>query len=288
METEYSKRVYQGVRVKHTVKDLLAEKRSRQTNVPRFNSGSNSTQPAFVQMSGSQMLSGFYGMRRSFLSDSEFSHCHTTKPFASDVYSTSLGGKPLTCEASSMSGYSSLIDTYYPEPFGDYRTSSFSTGSSPIFSTSALPSLLPPFSGESTHFLLRDTWEQTVPESATQTDGLCSDTISSIPSNNSLTSQESGSPSQHRASSRNTSIGNSQSYALHSLEDVHYPATYPGSSSYSCPPYMTIPSDLPSKISHLAPEGSENQVSAINDTTPSWAKDDGNGTWSPYDIRRAY
>lgn len=34
---EYSKRVYQGVRVKHTVKDLLAEKRQRQTSVPRFN-----------------------------------------------------------------------------------------------------------------------------------------------------------------------------------------------------------------------------------------------------------
>lgn len=33
---EYSKRVYQGVRVKHTVKDLLAEKRSRQTTGPRF------------------------------------------------------------------------------------------------------------------------------------------------------------------------------------------------------------------------------------------------------------
>lgn len=33
---ECSKRVYQGVRVKHTVKDLLAEKRSRQTNGPRY------------------------------------------------------------------------------------------------------------------------------------------------------------------------------------------------------------------------------------------------------------
>nr|KAF6464175.1 hypothetical protein HJG63_001657 [Rousettus aegyptiacus] len=34
---DYSKRVYQGVRVKHTVKDLLAEKRSRQTSNSRFN-----------------------------------------------------------------------------------------------------------------------------------------------------------------------------------------------------------------------------------------------------------
>ncbi|XP_027436946.1 uncharacterized protein C11orf53 homolog isoform X2 [Zalophus californianus] len=34
---DYSRRVYQGVRVKHTVKDLLAEKRSRQTSNSRFN-----------------------------------------------------------------------------------------------------------------------------------------------------------------------------------------------------------------------------------------------------------
>lgn len=33
---DFSKRVYQGVRVKHTVKDLLAEKRSQQTNGPRY------------------------------------------------------------------------------------------------------------------------------------------------------------------------------------------------------------------------------------------------------------
>lgn len=30
--TDFGKRVYQGVRVKHTVKDLLAEKRSRQSS----------------------------------------------------------------------------------------------------------------------------------------------------------------------------------------------------------------------------------------------------------------
>ncbi|KAF7644380.1 hypothetical protein LDENG_00222860 [Lucifuga dentata] len=47
MDTEYSKRVYQGVRVKHTVKDLLAEKRSRQTNGPRYNV-STSYSKAFV------------------------------------------------------------------------------------------------------------------------------------------------------------------------------------------------------------------------------------------------
>nr|KAF6342569.1 hypothetical protein mPipKuh1_001637 [Pipistrellus kuhlii] len=40
---DYSKRVYQGVRVKHTVKDLLAEKRSKQTSNSRF-SGHRSCQ----------------------------------------------------------------------------------------------------------------------------------------------------------------------------------------------------------------------------------------------------
>lgn len=43
--TDYSKRVYQGVRVKHTVKDLLAEKRSRQTNGPRYSVSAASSKP---------------------------------------------------------------------------------------------------------------------------------------------------------------------------------------------------------------------------------------------------
>ncbi|KAI4815455.1 hypothetical protein KUCAC02_005599 [Chaenocephalus aceratus] len=88
-------RVYQGVRVKHTVKDLLAEKRSRQTPGPRYNGGSPSP-PSFVQMPGSHMLPSYYGMRRSFISDSDF--CPSTKQFSPDVYSPSLGGKPLGCE----------------------------------------------------------------------------------------------------------------------------------------------------------------------------------------------
>lgn len=43
---DYSKRVYQGVRVKHTVKDLLAEKRSRQTNGPRYSVSTTSSKPS--------------------------------------------------------------------------------------------------------------------------------------------------------------------------------------------------------------------------------------------------
>lgn len=47
LSAEYSKRVYQGVRVKHTVKDLLAEKRSRQTSGPRY-SVSTTVSPCFI------------------------------------------------------------------------------------------------------------------------------------------------------------------------------------------------------------------------------------------------
>ncbi|XP_066564750.1 POU domain class 2-associating factor 2 [Amia ocellicauda] len=286
METEYSKRVYQGVRVKHTVKDLLAEKRSRQTNVPRYNGGTNSSQPAFVQMPGSHMLPGYYGMRRSFISDSEFSHCHPSKQFTADVYSSSLSGKPL-CEPSSVSGYPSLIDSYYPESFGDYRSAAFSTGGSPIFPPSALPSLLPTFSGESSHLFLRDSWEQTVPDSVSQGEGLCSDSLPSAPPPPSLTSPESGSPTQYRGSSRSSGLPSAQPYSLHSLDEIHYSSPYPSTSGYSCPPYMTVPNDLASKMAPLSSEESENPPSALNDT-PSWAKDDGSSSWSPYEIRRAY
>lgn len=45
---DYSKRVYQGVRVKHTVKDLLAEKRSRQTSASRFSVSSPTAAAALL------------------------------------------------------------------------------------------------------------------------------------------------------------------------------------------------------------------------------------------------
>ncbi|XP_069039009.1 POU domain class 2-associating factor 2 isoform X2 [Lepisosteus oculatus] len=238
-------------------------------------------------MSGSHMLPSYYGMRRSFISDPEFSHCHPSKPFAAEVYSSSLSGKPLSCEPSAVSGYSSLIDSYYPDSFGDYRSAAFSTGGSPIFPPAALPSLLPPFSGESSHFLLRDSWEQTGPDSVSQGEGLCSDAISSVPSSGSLTNPESGSPTQYRGSSRSSGLASSQPYSLHSLDEVHYPVPYPGTPSYSCPPYMTVPNDLAPKMPPLSSEESDNPPPSLNDT-PSWAKEDGSSSWSPYEIRRAY
>ncbi|XP_038830416.1 uncharacterized protein C11orf53 homolog [Salvelinus namaycush] len=281
METEYSKRVYQGVRVKHTVKDLLAEKRQSQTNGPRY-SGGTSSQSSFVQMPGSHMIPSYYGMRRPFISDSDFS----PKQFPGEVYSSSLGGKPLGCDPSAMSGYQSVIDSYYPETFGDYRSAAFTTGGSSIFPSSALSTLLPPFSGESPHFLLRDSWEQPVADPVTQGEGLCTDGLTSVPV--SLPSPDPpGSPSQYRCSTRSSSMASAQPYALHPLEEVHYHTSYPAASTFTCPSYMTVSNDLASKMAPLANEDSDSTLATHSDTH-SWVKEDGGSSWSPYEIRRSY
>ncbi|XP_071761656.1 POU domain class 2-associating factor 2 [Centroberyx gerrardi] len=299
MDPEYSKRVYQGVRVKHTVKDLLAEKRSRQTTGPRY-SGGATTPPSFVQMPGSHMLPGYYGMRRPFISDSDF--CPSTKQFSTDVYSSSLGGKPLGCDPSAMASYSSLIDSYYPETFGDYRSAAaFSSSGGSIFPSSALSSLLPPFTGESSHLFLRESWEQSVPDSVSQVEALCPDSLASVSIPASMPSPEPpGSPSQYRSPSRGTSMGPpsaAQPYTLHSLEDAHYhPLTttgsYPGPSSFPCPPYMTgTVNDLVSKMAPLVTDEaaeSHGSLAPHSEAHSSWAKEDGGSSWSPYEIRRSY
>ncbi|XP_035241812.1 uncharacterized protein C11orf53 homolog isoform X2 [Anguilla anguilla] len=281
---EYSKRVYQGVRVKHTVKDLLAEKRSRQTNVPRYSGGSSPSQPGFVQMPGSHMLPGYYGMRRPFISDSEF--CHPGKQFQAEVYASSLGCKGLPTDASLVAGYSSLTESYYPESFGDYRNTAFPSGGSSIFPPSALSSLLPPFSGDS-HFILRDSWDQPAADSVSPGEGLCADSLANVQAPASVAGPDSGSPSPYRGSNRGSSLSSSQNYPFHPLEEVHYSAPYASTSGYACSPYMTVPSDLPSKMPTLSGEESDSAPATLSDPTP-WQKDDGTSTWSPYDIRRTY
>ncbi|XP_061074026.1 POU class 2 homeobox associating-factor 2-like [Conger conger] len=283
METEYSKRVYQGVRVKHTVKDLLAEKRSRQTNVPRYNGGTSPSQPSFVQMPGSHMLPGYYGMRRPFMSDSEF--CHPGKQFSPEVYASSLGSKTLPADPSSVAGYSSLIDSYYPESFGDYRNTAFPSGGGPLFPPSALSSLLPPFSGDS-HFILRDSWDQPAADNVSPGEGLCADGLASVQTPSSASGADSGSPSPYRGAGRGPGLSSTQNY-FHPLEEVHYPSPYASAPSYACSPYMTLSSELPSKMPALSGEESDNAPPALSDPTP-WQKDDGASTWSPYEIRRTY
>lgn len=99
------------------------------------------------------MLPSYYSMRRPFISDSDF--CSSTKQFSPDVYSSTLGGKPLGCEPSTMTSYSSLIDSYYPETFGDYRSSAtFSTSGGSFLPSSALSSLLPSYAGEASQLFL--------------------------------------------------------------------------------------------------------------------------------------
>ncbi|XP_024910986.1 POU domain class 2-associating factor 2 [Cynoglossus semilaevis] len=298
MDTDFSKRVYQGVRVKHTVKDLLAEKRSRQTNGPRY-SGGSTTPPSFVQMPGSHMLPSYYSMRRPFISDSDF--CPSAKQFSPDIYSSTLGGKSLNCESATMSSYPSLIDSYYPEAFGDYRSATaFSSSGGSFLPSSALSSLLPPFSAETSHLFLRDSWEQSVTESVSQVETLCPDSMASITVPPSMASPEPpDSPSPFRSNSRGStmcSVPSSQSYTLHPLEDNNYhsltttSSNYPvlSSSSFSCAPYMTSPaSDLVSKMVTEDNDGHGNPP-PNSEAQSSWAKEDGVSPWSPYEIRRAY
>uniref|UniRef100_A0A8C2WLS0 Si:ch211-213d14.1 n=1 Tax=Cyclopterus lumpus TaxID=8103 RepID=A0A8C2WLS0_CYCLU len=281
-------RVYQGVRVKHTVKDLLAEKRSRQTSGPRYN--------PHIVLRRSHMLPSYYGMRRPFISDSDF--CPSTKQFSPDGYSPSLAGKPLGCEPSSMTSYSSFIDSYYPETFGDYRSAAaFSSSGGSFLPSSALSSLLPPYGGEPSHLFLRDSWEQSVPEPVSQVEALCPDSMASVSAPPSMPSPEPpGSPSHYRSPSRSSSMGpGSQPYTLHPLEEAHYHAlttsgSYPGpSASFPCPSYMGTPiSDLVTKMG--TEEASDGNVGPApgGEVHASWAKEDGVSSWSPYEIRRTY
>lgn len=99
------------------------------------------------------MLPGYYGMRRPYISDSDFSN----KQFSPDVYSASLAGKPLSCESAAVGGYPSLLDSYYPEAFGEYRTTAAAAFSAPggsFLPSSALSSLLPSYVGESSHLFV--------------------------------------------------------------------------------------------------------------------------------------
>nr|XP_025039431.1 uncharacterized protein C11orf53 homolog [Pelodiscus sinensis] len=274
--TDYGKRVYQGVRVKHTVKDLLAEKRSRQTSSSRF-SGSTSTPPSpFVQLSGSPAMSSYYGVRRSFLSDLDF---HNAKPLSNDVYASCLGAKSFPCDSSGAQAYPPLADSYFTE---DYRAAALAPSTSSLFSTSSLPPLLPPFPNDSAHFLIKDPWEQATPDSLNQSDAVGSDCLQT----SCLTSHDTGNTSQYRSSSWSSAIPGAQSYSLPAFEDVHYIPSYPASSSYSFSPFMTVANDLPPKMLHLSSE--EPLDTTTLHESSSWAKEDGSPVWGTYECRRTY
>ncbi|XP_075183461.1 POU domain class 2-associating factor 2 [Anomaloglossus baeobatrachus] len=282
--TDFNKRVYQGVRVKHTVKDLLAEKRSRQTPGSRINGGTNASQTPFVQMSSSPVLSGYYGVRGSFLPDSEF---HSAKQYSSDLYPSPLGSKSIGCEPTSIQSYPPLLDPYFSDTIGDYRSSSLSSAGSSLFSASSLPPLLPHFSGDPSHYLLRESWEQTVPDNMNQLDVLCADASQTVSSSTSCLPSENGAVHYRSASRGSSSTQGTQSYSLHSLDDVHYPRNFPTTSSYTFPPFMTVSNELTPKMvhHHLSPEDSS-ETNTLQDN--SWPKDDANTVWGPYELRRNY
>ncbi|XP_036282967.1 uncharacterized protein C11orf53 homolog [Pipistrellus kuhlii] len=282
---DYSKRVYQGVRVKHTVKDLLAEKRSKQTSNSRFSGSVGSSPSPFVQVPGSPVMSGYYGVRRSFLSDSDF---HGTKQFANDVCAASVA-RPFPCEPSSAGqSHPALLDSYFPEPYGDHRPQALTSSASPLFGASALPPLLPPpLPSDPTHFVLRDSWEQTVADGLSQLDSVPTDSLQTLPPSTSCLSQlESGSTAQHRSSSWGSPLAGAQSYSLHALEDLYHTPGYPTPPPYPFAPFTTVSNDLPPKAVPLSPEeGSD--ASALQDPSP-WAKEDGGMVWGSYECRRAY
>ncbi|KAL2094969.1 hypothetical protein ACEWY4_009688 [Coilia grayii] len=282
---DYSKRIYQGVRVKHTVKDLLAEKRSRQTNVPRFNAGTSPPPPAFVQ------VPGYYSMRRPFLQESEL--CHPMKQYSTDTYSSTLGSKPFSYDHASSYPF---IDSYYSsESFGDYRsTATYSTSGGSFFPSSSLPPLLPPLPGESSssHLLLRDTWDHPAEDPVSQPGALCPESTTPGTVSPSLATQDSENAATFRmatARSGGSMVSSSQPYAVQPLEEVHYAATsYTPVSNFSCAPYMTVPGDLAvAKMATLSSEETSSESVAQSDTS-TWAKDDGNGSWLSYETRRAY
>ncbi|KAM7085908.1 POU domain class 2-associating factor 2 isoform 1-T1 [Molossus nigricans] len=281
---DYSKRVYQGVRVKHTVKDLLAEKRSRQTTSSRFNGSASSSPSPFVPMPGSPVMSGYYGVRRAFLSDSDF---HNTKQFANDVCSSSVG-KPFPCEPPASQSHPALLDSYFPEPFGDHRPPALPPSTGPLFGASPLPPLLPPpFPSDPTHCALRDSWEQTVPDGLSLLDPVPTDALQTLPPSTSCLSQlESGSTTQHRSSSWGPPLAGAQSYSLHALEDLYHTPGYPTPPPYPFTPFTTVSNDLPPKVVPLSPdEGAD--ASALQDPS-SWTREEGSMVWGSYECRRAY
>ncbi|KAM8818897.1 POU domain class 2-associating factor 2 [Rhynchonycteris naso] len=281
---DYSKRVYQGVRVKHTVKDLLAEKRSRQTSNSRFYSSVSSSPSPFVQMPGSPATSSYYGVRRSFLSDSDF---HNTKQFANDVCIPTVA-KPFPCESSTGQNHPALLDSYFPETYGDHHPPALTPNTASLFGASSLPPLLPPpFPSDPTHFVLRDSWEQTVPDSLSQLDPVPTDALQTLPPGTTCLSQlESGSTTQHRSLSWGAPLAGAQSYPLHALEDLYHTPGYPTPPPYPFTSFTAMSNDQAPKVVPLSPdEGAD--ASALQDPSP-WTKEDGSMVWGSYECRRAY
>ncbi|KFV55760.1 Uncharacterized protein C11orf53, partial [Tyto alba] len=233
---------------------------------------------------GSPTTAGYYGVKRSFTTEFDF---HNTKQLANDVYSSPLGSKPFSCDSSATQGYPALLDPYLTDQHGDYRATPLTAGTSSFLSPSPVPPLLPSFPSDTAHFLLREPWEQTLPDSLSQSDGGCSDPLQALPASTScLASHESASVSPYRSSGWTSAIPGVQPYTLHPLEDVHYSPSCAATSSYSFSPFVTVANELTSRMSHLSPEQSS-ETPSLHDNS-AWAKEGGSPIWGTYEGRRTY
>ncbi|EHB18724.1 hypothetical protein GW7_04308 [Heterocephalus glaber] len=235
-------------------------------------------------MPGSPGQSGYYGVRRSFLSDSDF---HNSKPFSSDAYTPSVV-KPFACEPAAAQGPAALLEPVLAEPYAESRAPALAPGPSALFGAAPLPPLLPPpFPGDPAHFVLRDSWEQTVPDGFSQPDSVPAEALQTLsPSTSCLSPLESASTSQHRSAGWGASLAGTQPYSLHTLEDLHHTPGYPTPPPYPFAPFMTMSNDLLPKGLPLSPdEGTD--TSSLHDPSP-WTKEDGSMAWGSYECRRAY
>ncbi|KFP23999.1 Uncharacterized protein C11orf53, partial [Colius striatus] len=231
---------------------------------------------------GSPTTAGYYSIRRSFTPELDF---HNTKQFVSDACSSSLGSKSFLCDSSAPQGYPALLDPYLTDQYGDYRATPLTAGTSSFFNSSSVAPLLPSFPNDTAHYLLRESWEQTSPESLSQSDGACSEPLQALPASIScLSSLESGSISPYRSSGWTSAIPGAQPYPLHPLEDVHYSPSYAATSPYSFSPFMTVANELTSRTSHLLPE-QPSEMLALHDNC-AWAKEDASPIWGIHEGRR--
>ncbi|XP_026937653.1 POU domain class 2-associating factor 2 [Sagmatias obliquidens] len=235
-------------------------------------------------MPGSPVMSGYYGVRRSLLTDSDF---HNSKQFTNDACTRTVA-KDIACESSAAQGHPAHLDSYFPELYGDHRPTALTPNSDSLISASPLPQLLPlPFPSEPAHFVLRDSWEQMVPEGLSQPDPVPTDALQSLaPSTGCLSQLESGSTAQHRSSGWAAPLAGVQSYSLHTLEDLYHVQGYPTPSPYPFTSSMTMSDDPPPKVGPFSPdEGADTSV--LQDPSP-WTKEDGSLAWGAYECRRAY
>ncbi|XP_062995433.1 POU domain class 2-associating factor 2 [Elgaria multicarinata webbii] len=290
METvsaDYGKRVYQGVRVKHTVKDLLAEKRLRQTGGSRLNGSVATTQSSFVTLPGSAAVSSYYGVRRSLMADMDL---QSNKQISGDVYASSLIAKPFAYDSPAVQGYPSILDTHFMDQYVDHRAASVTSGASSLLGASPLTSIMPSFPSDAAHFLTRDSWEPPLPDSLGQSDE-CSESLQGSSAPGCLTSHEPGGSSHYRSPSWSSPLPGTPSYPFHALEDVHYAAGYSSSSSSSSYPFSsfmtTVGSDLPPKMFHASSEESSD-ATPLPDNSALWPKEDSSPLWGLYECRRTY